>query len=251
MKVKKMTVKLNYDLIHEIVSHGSKTKQGETTDPSTNSILEETGVAMVTTYIEQLSLLNIVRDPSPIFGKYGGMWIGYKLTDIGYELATSETNLKKAVAELTGDAKHEVSQSVYELLDECKSAPINEAYKLEFLRTLEEIAICFDTECYIATIGLCGKILEVCLKEILIRHGQEFDPNVMIGQLLRKIREQIPNEYIDPSLENIASIINKSRITAVHAKESIPIPSRDQAVMVIFATREVVRRNLSHIREIH
>ena len=60
--------------------------------------------------------------------------------------------------------------------------------------------------------------------------------------------ERVPNEYLDPTLTNIANIINESRITAVHAKERIPIPSRDQAVMVIFATRDVVRRNLSHQR---
>jgi hypothetical protein len=52
----------------------------------------------------------------------------------------------------------------------------------------------------------------------------------------------------DPNASNllsVANIINTSRITAVHAKEKIPVPSRDQAVMVIFATRDVVRRNLS------
>jgi len=56
----------------------------------------------------------------------------------------------------------------------------------------------------------------------------------------------VPGEYLDPTLTNVVNNINISRITAVHAKEKIPIPSRDQAIMVIFATRDVVRRNLSH-----
>jgi hypothetical protein len=68
----------------------------------------------------------------------------------------------------------------------------------------------------------------------------------MIGELLKTVRERVPDEYIDPALASVADIINKSRITAVHAKERTPVQSRDQAIMVIFATRDVVHRNLSH-----
>lgn len=122
----------------------------------------------------------------------------------------------------------------------------NENYREDFLKTLDEIRICFDEGCFIAAIGLCGKILEVCLKEVLLRHGIQCDPNAMVGTLIKSIKERAPSEYIDPTLMNVVNIINTSRITAVHAKERIPIPSRDQAIMVIFATRDVVRRNLSH-----
>ena len=241
-----MSVKLNFKLIKEIVAHGSKIKPDETVDPSTNPILAAAGVAMVTTYIEQLSLLNIVSNPCPIFGANGGMWIGYSISEYGQSLSQSEQKLKSAVAELTEDVKSEVSQSVMALCEECQQVPINENYRQDFIRTLEEIAICFDNGCFIAAIGLCGKILEVCLKEILIRHNINFDTNSMIGILLKTIKEKVPSEYIDPTLINIANIINQSRITAVHAKEKIPIPSRDQAIMVLFATRDIVRRNMSH-----
>jgi hypothetical protein len=242
-----MTVKLNFELIKEIVAHGSRVEPSKTADPSTNPVLANAGVAMVTTYIEQLSLLNIVSSPSPIFGANGGMWIGYSVTEYGQSLSESEHNLRMAVAELTGDAKSEVSESIVNLREECRQAPINENYKEEFLHTLEEIAICFDNACYIAAIGLCGKILEVCLKEILIRHNINFDQNSMIGALVKIVREKIPSEYTDPALVNIANIINQSRITAVHAKEKIPIPSRDQTIMVLFAMRDVVRRYISHV----
>ncbi|MEE8431548.1 MAG: hypothetical protein V3S16_09880 [Candidatus Desulfatibia sp.] len=119
-----MPVKLDFDLIHEIVSHGAKAGQDETVDPSTSDILVKAGIAMVTTYIEQLSLLNLVRDPFPIVGADGGMWIGYRLTDYGLALSHSAQKLRKAVADLTGDAKHEVSQSVRELHAECQRAHI-------------------------------------------------------------------------------------------------------------------------------
>ena len=240
-----MNIKLNFELIYAIVSHGTSVEQGEIVDLSVDPILEEAGVAKVTSYIEQLSLLDIISNPTPIFGSKRGMWIGYSLTDFGRSLTDSEQKLREAVAELTGDAKHEVSQSVFDLLEECSRSEINETYQQDFLRTLEEIAICFDDDCYIATIGLCGKNLEVCLKEILIRHKIGFDVNWMVGTLIKTIKEKIPAEYLDPTLGNVSNIINTSRITAVHAKERIPVPSRDQAVMVIFATRDVVRRNLS------
>lgn len=243
-----MPVPLQFELIKEIVAHGARTATGDSVDPSTSAMLAQAGTAMLTTYLEQLSLLNIICDPHPIFGSKGGMWIAYRLTEKGLNLSRSKDDLRQAVAVLTGDARSEVSQAVRSLFEECRGKNINENYKIEFLRTIEEIAICFDDECYIAAIGLCGKILEVVLKEILIRHGVGFDSNMMVGPLIRLIREKVPDEYLDPSLGNVTNIINTSRITAVHAKERIPIPSRDQAIMVIFAMRDVVRRNLSHYK---
>lgn len=242
-----MPVPLDFGLISAIVEHGSMLEPNEIADPSTKPELYNAGVAMVTTYIEQLSLVNIVYDPTPIFGKNGGMWIGYRLTDVGRSLSKSELDLRRAVGDLTGDARSEVSNSIFSLRDECRNALINDNYKDEFLHTIDEIAKCFDNNCYIAAIGLCGKILEACLKEMLIRNNVEFDEKSMIGSLIRKVKEFVPAEYVDPSLESVSNIINQSRIIAVHAKERIPIPSRDQTIMVIFAMRDVVRRYISHI----
>ena len=240
-----MAIALNFDLIRNLVEAGGKTSAGQTVDPSVHPSLRAAGVALVTTYIEQLSLLGIAQHPKPLFGADGGMWIGYSLTERGHSLAKSESDLKRAVAPLTGGPRTEVSEAVAALLDECRQAKINEIYREDFLKTLEEIRICFDEDCFIAAIALCGKILEVCLKESLLRHGHQFDLNLGVGPLIKLIREHVPNEYFDPTLMNVANIINTSRITAVHAKERIPIPSRDQAIMVIFATRDVVRRNLT------
>jgi len=241
-----MPVALQFDFIKAVVEHGLQSRQGDTVDPSTSPALRDAGAALVTTYIEQLSMLGLVLDPVPLFGAEGGMWIGYRLSDRGRELATSEIDLRRAVAELTGGPKTEVSEAVAQLQSECQNAKINENYREDFLKTLDEIRICFDEGCFIAAIGLCGKILEVCLKEVLLRHNVQCDPNAMLGTVIKSIRERVPSEYIDPTLMNLINIINTSRITALHAKERIPIPSRDQAIMVIFATRDVVRRNLSH-----
>lgn len=134
-----MRTKLDFKLISEIVSHGAGSNVGVTVDPSTSVVLSQAGLGMVTTYLEQLAL-----------------------------------------------------------------------------------------------------------KEILIRHNIPFEPKLMVGQLIKAVKEKVPAEYVDPALSNIVDLINKSRNTAVHTTEKIPIPSRDQAIMVIFAMRDVVRRNLSH-----
>ena len=240
-----MPVALKFDIIKEIVRHGVQSYPG-VADPSASEILSGAGVALVTTYIEQLSLLEITTNPTPMFGAKGGMWIGYEVTEKAKELSNSDNALREAVQELIHEKTSEVSESVRSLIEECRLKQINENYKVDFLQTLKEIAICFDNDCFIASIGLCGKILEVCLKEILIRSNVQFDPNAMVGTLLKTIREKVPNEYVDPSLSSVTNIINTSRITSLHAKERIPIPSRDQAIMVIFATRDVVKRNLSN-----
>jgi hypothetical protein len=237
---------LQFDLVRAIVEHGSQTPSGDVVDPSANAELRAAGVAVVATYVEQLALLGIVTDPEPMFGAEGGMWIGYRLTADGRALASSEHDLRRAVAPLIGGPRTEVSEAVAELLAEAEAAGVNELYRDDFLKTLDEIRICFDEECFIASIVLSGKILEVCLREILLRHGMQMDPNATTGALIKAVRERVPGEYIDPALGNVANIVNTSRNAAVHAHERVPVPSRDQAVSVIFAMRDVVRRNLSH-----
>jgi len=61
---------------------------------------------------------------------------------------------------------------------------------------------------------------------------------------LKRLRDANCGKYIDPSLGSIGDIINKSRIPAVHAKEKIPVPSRDQAAMVIHAVVDLTRRTI-------
>lgn len=239
-----MPIPLKFEFIRAILRHGVRSGRSETVDPSKSEELSRAGAAVTTTYIEQLSLLDLVCDPQPMFGSKGGMWIGYRLTKRGRELAESDGELKREVGALIGGARTEVSEAVSSLQIECATVNLNEVYRDDFLKTLDEIRICFDDECFIAVIALCGKILEVCLKEVLLRHSITPDPNAMVGPLIRSIRERLPSEYLDPSLPSIANIVNASRITAVHAKERIPVPSRDQAAMVLFATRDLVRRTL-------
>lgn len=237
-------MKLNFDIIKEIIRLGTE-QNGSLTDPSKSEFLKNSGVAPVTAHIEKLSLIELVKDAVPVFGKNGGMWIGYTLSEKGLECGKNATLLEKMLSGLVEKPLNEVSKSVYDLIEICKIKDINPNYKDDFIRTLEEIAICFQHECYIATITLCGKILEICLTDILQRNNIDTTNVKMIGNLIKKVKDNVPNQYIDPSLESLSNIISKSRNTAVHFNETIPIPSRDQVIMVIFATRDVVNRSLS------
>lgn len=234
---------LKQEVIQEIIKLGAS--NSELTDPSLSTLLQDIGVATVTAYLEKLSLFGIVKDASPIFGQNGGMWIGYTLTDRGINCSEDKKQFDALISEINGKPINEISQSVLELVELCKNKDINIDYKETFVKTLEEIAICFQNNCYIATITLCGKILEICLIDLLKNHQIDVGVNQTLGSLLKKINENIPDKYLDPTLGSTASIISKSRNTAVHYNERIPIPSRDQALMVIFATRDVVNRYLT------
>lgn len=236
---------INLELAKEIIRLGTETTS-PIADPSESSILIKAGVASVTAHIEKLSLIELIKDAQPIFGKNGGMWIGYSLSEKGLRCGHDNLYFEQVISTLLEKPITEVSKSVLDLIEMCEKANINTNYKADFLKTLEEISVCFQHECYIATIALCGKILEVCLKEILHRNEINSENVFMIGNLIQKVKTDVPNEYIDPSLESVARIISKSRNTAIHFGEKVPIPSRDQAIMVIFATRDVVNRNLSH-----
>ena len=62
------------------------------------------------------------------------------------------------------------------------------------------------------------------------------------GKLLDSVRKAAPADYFDPGMGNVANLINQSRIPAVHAKQDIPVPSSDQAVMVAAAVFDVIQR---------
>lgn len=241
-------MKLNLDIIKEIIRLGME-NPSSFTDPSMSNLFKDAGAAPVTAHLERLSLIELIKDLKPILGKNGGMWIAYTLSEKGVQCGQDQEYFNEILSSLDEKPINEVSLSVIGLADICTMSSINPNYKDDFIKTLQEVSICFQYECYIATIVLCGKLLEVCLKEILFRNGINSDNVYMLGNLIKKVKSDVPNEYLDPALENIAGIISKSRNTAIHYGEKVPIPSRDQAIMVIFATRDVITRNISHYKK--
>ena len=118
-------------------------------------------------------------------------------------------------------------------------------FKNDLVHTLNEARECYLHGNYIACLCLCGKILEISLKVTLLRHGIDYGEKDGLGTLLGKLRGGAKSVFLDAALENVGDVINKSRIPAVHFKEEIPIPSQDQAAMVVSATVDTVRRLLT------
>ena len=234
---------MNLEIIREMIRLGTE-QNGSLADPSKSELLKKSGVAAVTAHIEKLSLFSLIKDAQPIFGENGGMWIGFSLSEKGLECGKSPALLEEILSEIGGKPIDQVSNSVYDLIEICKTKHVNPNYKDDFIKTLEEIVVCFENKYYTATVTLCGKILEILLLDILYKNNIEIPNNAMIGKLIKKVRESLPYHCADGSLENIANIIAKSRNSAAHFNGDTSSMSRDQAVMVIFATKHFVNRNL-------
>jgi hypothetical protein len=150
-------------------------------------------------------------------------------------LATLQEALELSLSTLAAVGSAELSDSACELnsaAELAKSIVDSDAvYREDLAESLREMRISLEGGCFIAVMGLGGKVLEICLKQHMLNLGLAFDDNWMLGSLLSKLREQ-SGEYVDPSLGNTINIINQSRIPAVHAKRAIPIPSKHQADML-------------------
>lgn len=229
---------MNFEIAQEIINHGNADRA--LTDPSLSQLLKSNGVAKVTAHIEQLSNFDLIADAQPGKGDDGKGWIFYSLTDLALECKEDAEKLRALLIKAYEPPLNEIAQAIKDLADMCDGADINPNFKADYIRTLDEIAICFNHDCYIATISLCGKILEISLTDILQRNGIDTSNIRMIGQLIHAARENLNVTYIDNTFYDVARIISKSRNAAVHFNDQIPVPTRDQAVMVIFATRHFV-----------
>jgi hypothetical protein len=115
-------------------------------------------------------------------------------------------------------------------------------FKDDLVATIREIEKATCHQMPLTIHCLCGKVLEITLKQVLVNAGIKVEDNWMLGTLLSKMSENLPEINIDHSLKNVANIINQSRISAIHAKENIPVPSMNQALMTLNATLDVLER---------
>jgi len=110
----------------------------------------------------------------------------------------------------------------------------------DFLNDLREMTMCLNAQVYRACLAMGGVILERSIKQKLSDLKVPFAKDWMVGKLIGELSNA--NVYVDPSLKNTWNIINAQRIIGVHATEATPIPSRDQALMVMFAVKDTVTR---------
>lgn len=236
------------ELAVRLVRHGIATQRRTPTrhaQANQDTEVRAAGNAAIANALEFLGKHAVVADVQPTFDSAG---IGFAYT-ISQQLVhdlTTDGAIESHVDALFTGPKTETSETIQELLTGCEHRSINAIYRDDLLASLRELEVCFLGDCFIACLALSGKILEICLKQVMLDHNIPFDDTWMIGTLLKKLREAACEKYIDQSLGDIANIINKSRIPAVHAKEKIPVPSREQAVMVIHAVADTIKRTILH-----
>lgn len=142
------------------------------------------------------------------------------------------------------EARHgDAVEELYALVAVMEKELPESSYRTDLIASVREMGTCLGQGCYIAVLGLGGKILEICIKQRMDHLHVPFDDSWMLGTLLGELKD-VPSQYIDPAIGNVANIIKESRIPAVHSKREVPVPSPAQAVMVVNATVDVVRRML-------
>lgn len=124
-----------------------------------------------------------------------------------------------------------------------KEVPFHPTYQQDLMHTLDEMATCVEHGCHVATLVLAGKVLEMVFRKVLDEAGVVPGEPAMLGTLFRTLREKVPAVYVDPGLGQIASLIQESRNLAIHQRvTAVPVPSENQATMVVFAVLDVLDR---------
>lgn len=103
--------------------------------------------------------------------------------------------------------------------------------------TLQEILRAFSSECYLASIGLCGRVIETILLGLATSRGIEAK-----GKGTHALRTSLRKEgfIFDEALDRQLDLISSYRNHAVHG--SVRIPTRDAAYGVIMHMRDFVRQ---------
>jgi hypothetical protein len=122
--------------------------------------------------------------------------------------------------------------------------------KDEILHDFEEAIICYNAKAYRSAIILCARILEICLHrkyfELTKVDLLEKSPGIGLGNLIAKLKEKgFDIEKIDPALQQQIHVINQVRIAAVHKKNYLFIPTKEQAEAIILYTFDIVQKLMS------
>ena len=120
------------------------------------------------------------------------------------------------------------------LLDE------NFLYPKDVKNDIEEMIQCIRSKSFRAGLAMAGRVLEQILNQLVLNHDLDINQDLMMGRKIGALREG--GVYLDPTLGNIVNVINTQRISGVHVKESIKIPSEDDMNMVMFAVKSALGR---------
>jgi hypothetical protein len=219
------------------------------TEANVDPQIRALGNARLAHLLEVMGGKELITNVQPTLGT-GGIGFAYQIpsdwvtSSNSREAVSARVDAIFAPTQVGRDSLSETEETISKLLVEVRQTEINLVYRDDLLASLNELSVCFTNECYIACLALSGKLLEICLKQVMLNKAIDFDDSWMIGRLLQELEHVQNRPYFDQSLPLMARIINKSRIPAVHAIENIPVPSREQAKMVISAVVDTMQRTL-------
>lgn len=122
----------------------------------------------------------------------------------------------------------------------------------EYKRILLELLKCYYSECWNAAIGLCGKMLELCMLQIHEQNKIDTSSLVFKDGSTKKIGHLTLGQLFN-NLKNIgyaSFILNTDQINtilyyrngAAHYDGKTPIPARDEANAIISLTLGAIKR---------
>ena len=105
--------------------------------------------------------------------------------------------------------------------------------------TIKEASICYKHECFMATIVLCGKMLETVLAHAYewLTNENPFEKQRSFAYMRRKLREDY-KVLLDKTVDNQLDIVYTRRSAAVHGNTKIP--TKDEAHGVAIFTQNVI-----------
>ncbi len=108
--------------------------------------------------------------------------------------------------------------------------------------TVDEASVCYKHECYLATIVLCGKIIETLLAnafQVLI--GKPPNEKMRFGQVRQALRGK--GMPLEDHVDELLSLIYTHRSVVVHSSggfRDVSFPTKGQADGVAALTQEVI-----------
>lgn len=131
-------------------------------------------------------------------------------------------------------------------------------FKEAYIQTLKEIINAFRFECYVASISLCGKIIEIMLYELIKNSSKENDlwykkekgqlRNDLTLSKLKIIADEIPelkHKSFIPKMPEI-NLISEYRNGSIHFNLKSLNPDENDASVVFKATINILKKYFKH-----
>lgn len=150
---------------------------------------------------------------------------------VNASLKTFVQNFAKALSSDESD-----NEQIFDNLRSAPSAFYDDVLKA-LQETINEASVCYKHECYLATIVLCGKIIETLLANAYqVVFEEPPDDETGFGTVRRKLRQK--GILLDKSVQIQLDLIYVIRSAAIHGKTKIP--TQDDAKGIAILTQSVI-----------